>query len=173
MSEVVSWSFIDYLLAIMGVAAVLSIVRRVLRSPKPHGSEPYRVPPPTPEAERRVFRLSELQAFGGRDASAPVYLAAAGYVFDVSSRRDMYGKPGQGYNAFCGRDASRALAKMDFVDKANLTDDLTGCGDGELETLREWVVKFKQQYDIVGYCPESKARVEPLPIDSAETKKGK
>jgi hypothetical protein len=98
----------------------------------------------------------------------PLYLAAAGYVFDVSARRDMYGRVGEGYNAFCGRDASRALAKMDFQDAANLTDDVSACGLGELETLREWVVKFKEQYDIVGYCPESRARVEPLPIEKKD-----
>jgi predicted heme/steroid binding protein len=40
----------------------------------------------------------------------PIYVAIKGQIYDVSAKREMYGK-GSGYNVFAGKDASRGLGK--------------------------------------------------------------
>jgi membrane-associated progesterone receptor component len=50
---------------------------------------------------------------------------------------------------FAGREAARALALMS-VEPKDCSDDLTGVGKMELDTLREWQAKFNSKYPIVG-----------------------
>ncbi|PHH64640.1 hypothetical protein CDD80_1110 [Ophiocordyceps camponoti-rufipedis] len=52
--------------------------------------------------------LDELKAYDGRDADKPLYLSVNGTIYDVSLGRKMYG-PGGYYEAFAGRDNSRAF----------------------------------------------------------------
>jgi len=71
-------------------------------------------------------------------------------VYDVTSHptgKDFYG-PGSGYHALAGKDATKALARMDkdLVNNLDLSD-LTG---DELKTLGQWEAKFKSKYTIVG-----------------------
>ena len=47
------------------------------------------------------FRCAELAYYDGTE-DRPIYIAADGFVFDVSSGRDFYG-PGAGYHPFAGR----------------------------------------------------------------------
>jgi len=76
-------------------------------------------------------------------------LCLKGTVFDVTPGKGFYG-PGGGYAALAGRDASRALAKMDLssdaVTNARL-DDLTA---KEKETLESWYTRMKAKYKVVG-----------------------
>lgn len=110
----------------------------------------------------RGYTLDDLKAHGGQDKSVPLLLACCGVVFDVSERRDIYGTVGQGYNIFCGRDASRALAKMELNDPELLTDNVEGLSGGEINTLHEWLAKYRQQYDVVGWVIDSKsAHLDP------------
>ncbi|KAF9402477.1 hypothetical protein BGZ94_004899, partial [Podila epigama] len=59
----------------------------------------------------RIFTFAELAKHDGTDAAQPIYVAIKGSVFDVSTKKEMYG-PGAGYHVFAGKDASRALAKQ-------------------------------------------------------------
>ena len=54
--------------------------------------------------------LSTLAQYDGSDLSKPIYVAIKGRVFDVSAKKDMYGK-GAGYNVFAGKDASKGLGE--------------------------------------------------------------
>lgn len=83
-------------------------------------------------------------------ATAPIYLAAKGKVYDMSFGGVIFYGKGGGYSKFAGRDASRALAKMSLneADVINPhTDDLT---EKEWKTLDDWVKKFEQKYPVVG-----------------------
>jgi predicted heme/steroid binding protein len=50
----------------------------------------------------------DLLQYDGSDPSKPIYVAIKGRVFDVSAKKEMYGK-GAGYNIFAGKDASKGL----------------------------------------------------------------
>ena len=85
-------------------------------------------------------------------ATAPIYVAAKGKVYDMSFGGVTFYGPGGPYSKFAGRDASRALAKMS-LDEADLDnpriDDLT---EKEIKILDDWVKKFEQAkgYPVVG-----------------------
>lgn len=52
----------------------------------------------------------------------PIYLAIKGLVFDVSSKRDFYGKDGA-YGVFAGKDCTKAIAKW-TKNEEDLTSDI-------------------------------------------------
>jgi membrane-associated progesterone receptor component len=108
---------------------------------------------------RRSFTRAELAAFKGEPATveegrvdAPIYVGAAGKVFDVSyGGKEFYG-PGGAYHHFAGVDASRALAKMSFQPEDIQSHDLSDLTEVQQKTLQEWVEKFEnvRKYPIVG-----------------------
>jgi len=98
----------------------------------------------------RVFSLQDLEAHDGKDETLPVYLAVRGVVFDVSKGEQFYGKD-SAYNALAGRDASRAIAKMS-LEEADLTEDLTGLSDEELQDLdKRFFETYRAKYPVVGF----------------------
>eukprot|EP00977_Amphora_coffeiformis_P011806 scaffold2897_cov178-Amphora_coffeaeformis.AAC.11 len=85
-------------------------------------------------------------------ATAPIYIAAKGKVFDMSFGGVTFYGPEGPYRKFAGRDASRALAKMS-LDEADLQNpDLSDVTEKEMKVLDDWVRKFEQAkgYPIVG-----------------------
>ncbi|KAF9364713.1 hypothetical protein BGX34_000670 [Mortierella sp. NVP85] len=52
----------------------------------------------------------ELSKYDGSGESGEIYVAIRGVIYDVTSKKDMYG-PGGNYRVFAGKDASKALAK--------------------------------------------------------------
>jgi predicted heme/steroid binding protein len=81
-----------------------------------------------------------------------VYVALKGKVFDVSSN-DVY-KEGGGYHAFAGRDASVALAKMNFGEELMDPAKTHWSKKGELNAdqmkiLDDWVVFYEKRYKII------------------------
>ena len=95
-----------------------------------------------------------------------VYVALKGKVFDVSSN-EVY-KEGGGYHAFAGRDASVALAKMDFADHLMDPSKTHWSKNGEIDekqmkVLDEWVVFYEKRYKIIAKLEE--------PRNSAKKKK--
>lgn len=61
----------------------------------------------------------------------------------------MFYGPGGPYALFAGRDASRALALMSF-DPKDLTGNIEGLSESELEALQDWEYKFMEKYVKVG-----------------------
>jgi len=105
---------------------------------------------PEPRNEHRQFPLEKLADYSGLNPKSPIYLACKGIVFDVTLNEHFYG-PGGPYSGLAGKEASRALAKMDPT--AQEADGTVGPKDllpGELETLDDWHNKFQYKYPIVG-----------------------
>ncbi|KAG2443810.1 hypothetical protein HXX76_002153 [Chlamydomonas incerta] len=100
----------------------------------------------------RIFTAEELLAYDGAEASKPVYIAVKGVVYDVSASREFYGKGGP-YEAFAGRECSRALAIMK-VDAAECNGNLEDCTEKQLKTLDDWIAKFNTKYTVVGKAAE-------------------
>lgn len=70
------------------------------------------------------------------------------YLSLIIRCRMFYG-PGGPYALFAGRDASRALALMSF-DPRDLTGNIEGLSESELEVLQDWEYKFMEKYVKVG-----------------------
>ncbi|CAA0837379.1 Membrane steroid-binding protein 2 [Striga hermonthica] len=90
----------------------------------------------------------DLRAYDGSDPEKPLLMAIKGQIYDVSRSRMFYG-PGGPYALFAGRDASRALALMSF-DPKDLTGNIEGLSESELEVLQDWEYKFMEKYVKVG-----------------------
>ncbi|CAF4449391.1 unnamed protein product, partial [Rotaria magnacalcarata] len=56
----------------------------------------------------------ELRKYNGTDSNGRILTVIYGDIFDVSRRSDLYG-PGGSYSLFAGRDATRALSKMQLT----------------------------------------------------------
>lgn len=114
--------------------------------------------PPTP----RNFTREELIQYKGTEESIgvpegridrPIYVGAAGKVFDVSYGGKEYYGPGGPYHHFAGVDASRALAKMSFQPEDIASHDVSDLNEQQQKTLAEWVEKFEnvRKYPVVGF----------------------
>eukprot|EP00949_MAST-11_sp_MAST-11-sp1_P003780 g3780.t1 len=120
------------------VAVPLSEVKRPEKEKASAGVEQF-----------KDMTLEELRSYNGETSGKPVLVAIQDKIYDVSSS-DFYSKGGT-YNVFAGRDAARALAKMDMHNTEPLddprTDDLSLA---EIDTLNEWIMKFDSKYPVVG-----------------------
>ncbi|KAL9931442.1 hypothetical protein V8E36_009728 [Tilletia maclaganii] len=94
-------------------------------------------------------QISKLQNFNGSNASIPLLVALDRRVYDVSSKREVYG-PGGGYATFAGRDSTRnfALFSIEPESDGSCIDDL---GEEELNTLAKWRRWFDDNYPLVGW----------------------
>jgi len=104
--------------------------------------------------EQRVISREQLRAANGKDGG-PIYIAARGLVFDVSSGESFYGPEG-GYHLFAGKIAQRALALMSLnqedVENTNL-DDLE---PKDLKVLDDWIDRYFDKYPLIGLLQEQK-----------------
>lgn len=105
----------------------------------------------------------ELRAYDGSDPKKPLLMAIKGQIYDVSMSRMFYG-PGGPYALFAGRDASRALALLSF-DSKDLTGNIVGLDPSELETLRDWELKFQEKYVKVGQIVKEKTKNDDIGSD--------
>jgi len=99
-----------------------------------------------PVNPNRVFTLADLKQYNGHIETKPIYVGVKGLVYDVSAAEAMYGPKG-GYNSLAGRDASRALAKMELECKSS---DISDLPPYEKHTLDEWNETFRSKYTVVG-----------------------
>ncbi|XP_021739255.1 probable steroid-binding protein 3 [Chenopodium quinoa] len=90
----------------------------------------------------------QLKEYDGSDPKKPLLMAIKGNIYDVSKGRIFYG-PGGSYAMFAGRDATRALALMSF-DPQDLTGNMDGLSESELDVLQDWELKFIEKYPKVG-----------------------
>ncbi|KAK3405300.1 membrane steroid-binding protein 2 [Eucalyptus grandis] len=117
--------------------------------------------PPAPPAEPVQLgdvTAEQLRAYDGSDPRKPLLMAIKGQIYDVSGSRMFYG-PGGPYALFAGRDASRALALLSF-DARDLTGNIEGLGEPELEVLQDWEYKFMEKYVKVGQIVPSGASTD-------------
>lgn len=103
-----------------------------------------------PHTHHRFLLREELRRYDGSDRSLPVYVAIRSKIYDVSSRRDLYGTKGQAYNVLAGYDASRALAKHVLDAETVKNHDISDLTPGEREALDSWEASYQQKYDFVG-----------------------
>ncbi|KAG0097024.1 hypothetical protein BGZ93_003564 [Podila epicladia] len=96
----------------------------------------------------RIFTHTELSKHDGSDPSASIYVAIKGSVFDVTTKKEMYG-PGGGYHVFAGKDASRALGKQSLKAE-DCVPEFSDLNAEERKTLDDWFVFFEKRYPIVG-----------------------
>ncbi|KAH6779528.1 membrane-associated progesterone binding protein 3 [Perilla frutescens var. hirtella] len=106
----------------------------------------------------------ELRAYDGSDNNKPLLMAIKGQIYDVSRSRMFYG-PGGPYALFAGRDASRALALMSF-DTKDLTGNIEGLSESELEVLQDWEYKFMEKYVKVGQLVSNNTSSESKEAES-------
>ncbi|EEY67727.1 heme/steroid binding domain-containing protein, putative [Phytophthora infestans T30-4] len=100
---------------------------------------------------RRDLTLEQLRQFNGADNPRNiVYVAVNGNIYDVTlDGLNHYGPEG-GYKQFAGRDCSRSLACMSFLDEHLDNPTLEGLTEQQQETLNKWEDKFKEKYPVVG-----------------------
>ena len=65
-----------------------------------------------------------------------VLIIEQGTVFDVSRKRETYGKGGS-YNLFAGRDASKALG-LSSLKEEDAVPDYSGLSEADMKTLNDW-----------------------------------
>jgi len=85
-------------------------------------------------------------------ATAPIYVAAKGKVYDMSfGGVTFYGKD-CAYCLFAGHDASRALAKMSLDVKDVENSDISDLTEKENQVLHDWIKTFEERkgYPVVG-----------------------
>ena len=117
-----------------------------------------------PDDGSAVVTRAELLARGtGNAAPRPGRVAAGhliairGQVYDVGYGGVGFYGAGASYHLFCGKDASRALAKMSFkpedVDRG--WPDLDDLDAKDTKILDDWVALFKRKYPVVATLHET------------------
>ncbi|KIP04137.1 hypothetical protein PHLGIDRAFT_93905 [Phlebiopsis gigantea 11061_1 CR5-6] len=106
------------------------------------------------------FTQEQLKEFDGSDVSKPIYVAIKGTVFDVTRKRDTYGKGGS-YNLFAGKDASKALGKSSLKEE-DASPDYSDLPNTERKVLDDWHAFFVKRYNIVGKVTDLPAVVANL-----------
>lgn len=95
-----------------------------------------------------TFTLEDLKAYDGRNGQT--YTACNGIVFDISN--SPYDNPESLHHLLKGRDASLALANMDFTSNRILSTRprLEKLTVQAKKNLKEWEEVYRKKYKIVG-----------------------
>jgi len=99
------------------------------------------------ESRVRLWRKQELAAYDGKSKGSKVYLAFLGLVYDVTENQQHYGE-GADYNAFTGRDATRAFVTGNFTH--DLHDDISDLEDSMFSHIESWASFYNSNYPIAG-----------------------
>lgn len=109
-----------------------------------------------PMALQREMTLSELEHYIGSSSGSsgehrPMYFAAAGTIYDVSTSAMFQST----YAQWAGKDATVALARMS-LDKSdiNRTDVWKDLSEREEQSLKSWMDYFDEKYYIKGRLKE-------------------
>lgn len=104
--------------------------------------------------------LKELEEYDGSDPSKPIYVSIKGDVFDVTRKRDVYGKGGS-YSTFSGKDGSRALG-MSSLKPEDAVPDYSTLPENQMKVLDDWHSFFSKRYNIVRRVTDMPEAVAPL-----------
>jgi len=106
-----------------------------------------------------TMTLQQLAEMDGRTEDTPIYVALAGRIYDVSSKRESYG-PGKNYACFVGRDSSLHYATgcTDF----DCPGDVNNLNEDEQRALNKWL-EFYHNHDKYKYV----GRLIPDPVETA------
>lgn len=124
---------------------------------------------PPARAEKPVpvdLMEADLRVHDGTVAGQDLWLAADGFVFNVEKGRDFYG-PGAGYAPFAGRDATVGLATMEIEPAKWTKKAVAELSSAELDTLSNWVGRFRQKYDVVGFLNDG---ARPMTLAEARSR---
>ncbi|KAF8875872.1 cytochrome b5-like heme/steroid binding domain-containing protein [Gymnopilus junonius] len=83
------------------------------------------------------YTTEELNLYDGTDPSKPILVAIKGTIFDVSSKKDVYG-PGRSYSILRGKMGGDAVADYSTLDAK------------DRKVLDDWHAFFTKRYNIVG-----------------------
>jgi len=91
----------------------------------------------------------------------PLLVALDRRVYDVSTKRDVYG-PGGGYATFSGRDSTRnfALYSTEAKDDGSCIEDLE---EKDFKMLAEWRRWFDERYPLVAVITEKLCQSDDSP----------
>lgn len=98
--------------------------------------------------KHRLLTQEDINKFDGSDENLPIYLVIVGEVFDVSRGKGFYGE-GAGYNAFAGRDGSRAFITGEFNDDGSVPD-FDGLTLSQIQGIEGWREFYHKDYTYVG-----------------------
>jgi membrane-associated progesterone receptor component len=96
----------------------------------------------------REFTREEIREYDGKEGR-PIYICIANKVFDCSEAANFYG-PGGSYEAFAGRDITRAAAKFSTEERYLASPSLVGLTLSELDSFKHFHNVFNGKYPIVG-----------------------
>ncbi|KAG9000913.1 hypothetical protein FRB93_012518 [Tulasnella sp. JGI-2019a] len=95
------------------------------------------------------FTLQELTRYNGTDPTLPLYVSIKGTIFDVTSKREVYGPPNGAYRVFAGKDASKAFG-LSSLKEEDADSDWSTLEPKELKTLNDWYSLFRKRYNVMG-----------------------
>lgn len=99
----------------------------------------------------RDYTRDELRPFNGVDNLHHTVLVGLNLnVYDVTLLGWEHYGPEGGYAQFAGRDASKALAKMSFLDEDLDDPSLDELTHEQRAALANWTARFDQKYPVVG-----------------------
>lgn len=147
------------LLGVLGVAA-FAYTRTKTTPPKSKMSGMSAPNPNLAPPQDRQFNPAELAQYDGTEGK-PIYVAIKGVVYDVSAKKEMYGK-GSGYNVFAGKDASCGLGEegiclaltpgMSSLDPKDAHADFSNLNDTQKKTLDDWSSFFAKVSNCARGC---------------------
>jgi len=149
---------------VLAILVLCLLIKLFLLKRKSTNSSQKRSSIRLPKMSKRDLTVADLRGYNGIESNGRILTAIHGDIFDVSHRSDLYGLGGA-YSLFAGRDATRALSKMQLDPSlfSNEYDDLLDLTEKERATARSWHEDFREKYDIVGQLlkPGQKPTVYP------------
>lgn len=95
----------------------------------------------------RLWTPKELSRYNGNSDNTEIYLAFLGLVYNVTNNGQHY-SAGAEYNAFAGRDATRAFVTGNFTH--DLHDDIRDIDVSLYAHLESWASFYSSSYPILG-----------------------
>lgn len=102
---------------------------------------------PGEQNQVRLWSKDELSKYDGKSGSADLYLSFLGVVYNVTVNAKHYG-PGADYNAFTGRDATRAFVTGDFT--RDLHDDVRNIDEKLYSHIEAWDLFYSSSFQQLG-----------------------